>query len=170
MRNLDNGRSIVVRVNDRGPFLHERLIDLSYAGAAKLGILGAGTGKVEVEALMPDDATTANVAKTSGIEIFPVAAAAEIKGEEIPPAAAAMPKLFLQIGAFSQMEKAVNLRQRLERASIQEISIQPAPGATGGAPLYRVRIGPLANAEEADRVTQQLSQHGVPGARIVVEE
>src|SRR3989344_3691277 len=78
VRNLENGRSDLVRVHDRGPFLHDRLIDLSYAGAAKLGILGTGTGIVEVEAINPEDPgpQVAQV-KTYSLQVIAPAAAAE---------------------------------------------------------------------------------------------
>ena len=171
VRNLENGRSIVARVNDRGPFLHNRLIDLSYAGAAKLGILGTGTGLVEVEAVSPDEPDT-QVAKveTYGLQVISPAAA-----EELPesPATAAAPKLYLQVGAFSQRDNATSLRDRLEREALRPIFIQPAPNADGGepgtAPIYRVRIGPLASVEEGDRLLERAAQLGVSGARIVVE-
>jgi rare lipoprotein A len=169
VRNLENGRVIVVRVNDRGPFLHNRLIDLSYAGAVRLGILGTGTGVVEVEVINPDESDT-QVAKTkeSTVEIFPYAAGKE---PTKPPATA--PKLYLQAGAFGQMDNAVNLRNRLEHEATQPVFIQSAlvSNSTAQEParLYRVRIGPLASVEEGDRLTQRLTQAGVPDALIVVE-
>jgi rare lipoprotein A len=171
VRNLENGRVIVARVNDRGPFLHNRLIDLSYAGAARLGILGTGTGMVEVEVIGPGEgdiqvATT----KESSVEIFPY-----VTGKEPakPPATATAPKLYLQAGAFGQMDNAVNLRNRLEREAAQPVFIQSAlvSNSTTQEPtrVYRVRIGPLASVEEGDRLTQKLTQAGVPDALIVVE-
>jgi rare lipoprotein A len=170
VRNLENGRAVVVRVNDRGPFLHDRLIDLSYAAAARLGILGTGTGLVEVEAVGPDDSAT-QVVKTFPLQVIAPAAAAE----EIPavPAPAANPKLYLQVGAFSQRDNAVSLRDRLEREALRPVIIQSPPDGAGGgadaAPVYRVRIGPLASVEEGDRLTERVAQLGIAGARIVVE-
>ena len=171
VRNLENGRSVLVRVNDRGPFLHNRLIDLSYAGAAKLGILGTGTGLVEVEAVSPDEPDT-QVAKveTYGLQVISPATAEELPESQ---ATAVAPKLYLQVGAFSQRDNATSLRDRLEREALRPIFIQPAPNADGGepgaAPIYRVRIGPLANVEEGDRLMERATQLGVSGARIVVE-
>jgi rare lipoprotein A len=170
VRNLENGLAVVVRVNDRGPFLHDRLIDLSYAAAARLGILGTGTGLVEVEAVGPDDSAT-QVVKTFPLQVIAPAAAAE----EIPavPAPAANPKLYLQVGAFSQRDNAVSLRDRLEREALRPVIIQSPPDGAGGgadaAPVYRVRIGPLASVEEGDRLTERVAQLGIAGARIVVE-
>lgn len=170
VRNLQNDRSVVVRVNDRGPFLHNRLIDLSYAAAAKLGILGTGTGVVEIEAVSADEPST-QVVKTYPLRMIPPAAAAE----EIPdsPAAATGPKLYLQVGAFAQRDNAVSLRNRLEREALRPIFVQSAQaggnGGTDPAPIYRVRIGPLASVEEGDRLTERVAQLGIPDARIVVE-
>jgi len=172
VRNLQNGRSVVVRVNDRGPFLHNRLIDLSYAAAARLGILGTGTGVVEVEAVSPEEpGTQVAQVKTYPLQVIAPAAAAE----ELPKsqAAAASPKLYLQVGAFTQWDNAANLRNRLEREALRPISIQSSQAANGNGPdatrVYRVRVGPLTNVEEGDRLTQRAAQLGVPDARIVVE-
>ena len=172
VRNMQNNRTIVVRVNDRGPFLHNRLIDLSYAAAAKLGILGTGTGVVEIEAVSPGETPTqvAEV-KIYPLQIIPPAAAAE----EIPVALspAVSPKLYLQVGAFSQQDNAVSLRNRLDREAMRPIFVQSSQtaGKNGAdvARIYRVRIGPLANVEEGDRLAERATQLGVPNARIVVE-
>jgi len=172
VRNLENGRSVVVRINDRGPFLHNRLIDLSYAAAARLGILGTGTGMVEVEAVSPDEpATQMAQVKTYPLQVVAPAMAAE----ELPsaPPAPTVPKLYLQVGAFTQWNNAVSLRNRLEREALRPISIQPPQAAQGNGPdagrVYRVRVGPLTNIEEGDRLTERAAQLGVPDARIVVE-
>jgi rare lipoprotein A len=170
VRNLQNDRSVVVRVNDRGPFLHNRLIDLSYAAAAKLGILGTGTGVVEVEAVGPDEPST-QVVKTYPLQIIsPAVAAEEISAS---PAPAVGPKLYLQVGAFALRDNAVSLRDRLEREALRPIIVQSSQagmnGGAGAAPVYRVRIGPLASVEEGDRLTERAAQLGIRDARIVVE-
>lgn len=175
VRNLENGRSVVVRVNDRGPFLHNRLIDLSYAAAARLGILGTGTGLVEVEAVSPDEpATQVAQVKTFPLQVIAPAVAAEELPASPPPASpAAIPKMYLQVGAFTQWDNAVSLRNRLEREALRPISIQPPQAVKGDGPdatrLYRVRVGPLTNVEEGDRLSERATQLGVPDARIVVE-
>ena len=170
VRNLQNDRSVVVRVNDRGPFLHNRLIDLSYAAAAKLGILGTGTGVVEIEAVGPEEPAT-QVVKTYPLQVISPAVAAEEISDS--PAPAAGPKLYLQVGAFAQRDNAVSLRNRLEREALRPIFVQSAQsngnGGADAAPIYRVRIGPLASVEEGDRLTERVVQLGIPDARIVVE-
>ncbi len=191
VRNLNNGRFIVVRVNDRGPFMRNRLIDLSYAAAAKLGILGTGTGVVEVEAVTPGEPLVAaakvipspkaaelpsteprSVQKSGGgatIELVSSARAAPLaSGPESDS-----PRIYLQVGAFAGWGNAINLRTRLERAGFRPIFVQsiliPTSVAKGEARVYRVRIGPLKDVVEADRLTQELAQRGVPDALIVVE-
>jgi len=169
VRNLENDRVIVARVNDRGPFLHNRLIDLSYAGAARLGILGTGTGMVEVEVINPDESDVqVATTKESTVEIFPY-----VTGKEPAKPPATAPKLYLQAGAFGQMDNAVNLRNRLEREAAQPVFIQSALVSNSSLQeptrIYRVRIGPLTSIEEGDRLTQKLTQAGVPDALIVVE-
>ncbi|OGI59184.1 MAG: hypothetical protein A2809_02760, partial [Candidatus Muproteobacteria bacterium RIFCSPHIGHO2_01_FULL_61_200] len=156
VRNLQNNRAVVVRVNDRGPFLHNRLIDLSYAAAARLGILGTGTGVVEVGAVSPDEPST-QVVKTYPLQIIPPAAAAEEISDS--PAPAAGPRLYLQVGAFSQWDNAISLRNRLEREALRPVFVQSSQvGVNNGADvarLYRVRVGPLASVEEGDRLTER---------------
>ena len=172
VRNLQNGRSVVVRVNDRGPFLHNRLIDLSYTAAARLGIVGQGTGVVEVEAVSPDEPGT----QLAQIQTYPLQVISPaVAAEELPQSStAAGPKLYLQVGAFTQWDNAANLRNRLEREALRPISIQSSPaikenGADSARVVYRVRVGPLANVEEGDRLTERAAQLGVSDARIVVE-
>lgn len=147
--NLANGSSVVVRVNDRGPFLHDRLIDLSYAAAARLGIVGTGTGLVEIEGLDPG---------------APVATPAP------PPVAGpgpGAPRLYVQVGAFSNPVNAEQLKASLERADFRPVRVETSQQQQG--PVYRVRIGPLANIEDGDRLTARVASHGISDARIVVE-
>jgi rare lipoprotein A len=124
--NLDNGRSTVVRVNDRGPFHGGRVIDLSFAAATKLGYAQRGVANVEIAVI---DAAASP------------AAAPEAAGSD-----PAVPRRYLQAAAFSKRAKAEALRQRLARLLRQPVAIafggedQPAP--------YRVRIGPLLAAED----------------------
>ena len=172
VRNMQNNRTVVVRVNDRGPFLHNRLIDLSYAAAAKLDILGTGTGVVEIEAVGPGETTTqvAEV-KIYPLQIIPPAAAAEKIPDSLSPAVS--PKLYLQVGAFSQQDNAVSLRNRLDREALRPIFVQSSQTAGNNgadvARIYRVRIGPLASVEEGDRLAERAAQLGITDARIVVE-
>lgn len=134
--NLKNNKSVIVRINDRGPFLHERIIDLSYTAATKLGIIGSGQGQVEVESLTADDNTHA----ASPIHKEPLQVAA--LAAEMP----ATGTVYLQLGAFSSQRGAeefmTNMRAKLGESG-KQISLSQKSG------LVRVRIGPYSNADKA---------------------
>lgn len=145
--NLRNGRRVVVRVNDRGPFHDNRIIDLSYAAAAKLGILGTGTGLVEVRALNPGQPAP------------------------VPPRFASYdrdPIMYVQVGAFASRDNAERLRARLQGSIPQRIRIETAY-AGGGMPLFRVQVGPLVNVDQADAVSLQLARMGIREMHVVIE-
>jgi rare lipoprotein A len=143
--NLENGRSVVVRVNDRGPFLRNRLIDLSYAAAAKLDITAAGTGLVEVRALDPGAPEGAVVAQNG------------------QPA-----DLYLQVGAFSDPSNAERLQSRLMAMPLPGVSVAEGRNASQIA-VYRVRVGPLTSVEEADRAVEALATLGIEQPHFIVE-
>lgn len=144
VRNLDNGREVVVRVNDRGPFLHNRLIDLSYVAAARLGILGRGTGRVEVIRVMP--ATEA---------------------PDVIVAGQSPPRLYLQVGAFAEAQNADALRARLSDAGLAPVVVAQAKSASGAR--YRVRLGPLASVADSDAMVERLRALGLSDAKPVIE-
>jgi rare lipoprotein A len=146
--NLQNGRSIIVKINDRGPFHPNRIIDLSYVAAAKLGILGHGTGLVEVEAINPS---------------APEKPLLATRKPATPQAAA----LFLQVGAFKNRDNAKRLSSKLQNAKIGDIHIMEASNASG--PLYRVRIGPLDSVDEADRISSNLVSRGYSSTQVVID-
>jgi rare lipoprotein A len=178
--NLDSGRSVIVRVNDRGPFLHNRIIDLSYAAAAKLGILGRGTGVVEIETVSPNDPAPVQVAAIPKVElptpaeITPATAPSVPASTPVPvpavtpPVTITKPKLFVQAGSFREWDNAEGLRTRLERAAFRPIAVYSVLTETQER-IYRVRIGPIAGVEEGDRLTEALADQGVTNAIIVVE-
>ena len=140
--NLDNGRSVVVKVNDRGPFLHDRLIDLSYLAAHKLDIARHGTGRVEVRAVTPDDSSTPNQPDDSAGTHQPIAG----QGGEI----------LIQVGAYALRDNARSMRQLLKRAGYRVAPLVDHLHADGERWLYRVRVGPFANREQAQVARQRL--------------
>ena len=152
VRNLGNGKSVVVRVNDRGPFLNNRLIDLSYAAAARLAIIGTGTGIVEVESLSSAEPAMPTTVRLPEPEPQPLNVA---------------PRLYLQIGAFTSRDNAESLKQRLAKADLQPVHIQDT--ALDTTPLYRVRLGPLSNVDESDRLAARVAAQGLPIPIVVVE-
>ena len=152
--NLRNGRSIVVKINDRGPFHNNRIIDLSYVAAAKLGILEHGTGLVEVEAI---DTSTPQPATTR---------MAEQAAPQTPPATSDT-LMYLQVGAFSQRDNADRLRSRLQTANVGDIHVVEGNGSSGT--FFRVRVGPLASVDEADRVANTLASEGISETRVIID-
>ncbi len=139
---LDNARSVIVRVNDRGPFHKGRIIDLSYAAAKKLGITSAGTGKVEVEIIVP-----------SGTPPPLKAASPEISGD-----------VFLQIGAFSGYGSAKKMFDSVVETINYPVFITESKQ---GKPIYRVRIGPLGTERDVDWVRNRLKSVDIHQAHIV---
>ncbi len=139
---LSNGRSVIVKVNDRGPFVAHRLIDLSYLAAAKLGMLGTGTALVDVQALTPGS---------------PAALASAIQ-----PVGAF---LYVQVGAFAVPANAERVLARLHAAGLQNAFIL-SPAVTGGN-LYRVRVGPIHDVAQYDGLAARLAALGYPGAILV---
>lgn len=140
--NLSNGRSVVVRINDRGPFVGSRIIDLSYTAAHKLDMVRAGTAFVEVEVITP--ASVSSLAQR--VEA----------GQAIPQATA--PALYVQAGAFGVAANAQRLAARLREAGFANTLVLP-PGA--GVALHRVRIGPISRVEEYDRIVDRLNALGI---------
>ena len=157
--NLRNSKSVIVRVNDRGPFLHNRLIDLSYAAAAKLDIVRTGTGQVEISAI---DTRQAG-AKPAMPNLLAQTQSPGAKATARPESG----KLYLQVGAFSQRVNADKLRSRLQSQIDTPISIIAMNSVRGQ--IYRVRVGPLATVEESGELAERMVQLGVNDAIIVSE-
>lgn len=149
--NLDNGRSVIVRVNDRGPFHAGRIIDLSYAAAIKLGIHVHGTGRVEVRALTPGEVPP------------PVAASEPAPARETPspdaPVAGSSGRVWLQVASFGERANARRLEDRLEDADIRRVDVKKADA--NGRKVYRVRIGPFDSRETAAIVADRIRVLGL---------
>jgi rare lipoprotein A len=156
--NLVNGKRVVVKVNDRGPFVDDRLIDLSYAAATALDMVRTGTTRVEVRAIAPPlDAPRSD---TTVAAVSPPPSA--------PVSATTLPveQMFVQIGAFSQPENAERLVARLRASGFANPTVVSEPDKR--RMLHRVRLGPVANATEYDQLSARLRAIGVSGSRLVV--
>ncbi|MCB1902536.1 MAG: septal ring lytic transglycosylase RlpA family protein [Gammaproteobacteria bacterium] len=164
VNNLQNGRSIVVRVNDRGPFHNNRIIDLSYAAATKLGILGKGTGLVEVIAI--DTRQSYAVDETKPEQERTVQASLSTPEQPTKPLSAS-PDMFIQVGAFSNRYNADRLRQQLQHKLEQPVRIHESQSL--GQEFFRVQVGPLNDIEQSDEVARKLAQLGVDQTHIVIE-
>lgn len=145
--NLQNGRELIVRVNDRGPFHDDRIIDLSYAAAIKLGFQGQGTARVRLEAIT-FDAPNSNS----------VAGATDQLQDRLAP--------FVQVAAFSSKEPAEALRQRLE-TSYSVANAFVAQATNSASPLYRVRVGPFSSVGQAAGLVTKLKQFKIGAPQVL---
>jgi rare lipoprotein A len=138
--NLQNGRSIVIRLNDRGPFSKNRVIDLSRRAAEELDMIRTGTALVEVRSLAAGD---------------------------VPPAPPAVNRFFAQAGAFAEENNATKLAERLRSAGIEGVSVTET--RTDGRRLFRVRAGPVADVGEFDRLIERLRAAGADSPRLALQ-
>ena len=168
VENLDNGRAIVVRVNDRGPFVGDRIIDLSYSAAARLDMLRNGTAPVEVTVVTAAAASDPGAAKVppAAMPVAPSLPAPVAPATQLAPAALPITGQFVQAGAFGSRDNAERLANHLRAAGFAGVELQPTVSASGAA-LLRVCIGPVASAAEADDVIERLALTGIPDARLV---
>ena len=153
---LANGQSVIVRVNDRGPFHAGRIIDLSYTAAYKLGLIAGGSGLVEVEAILPGEPGAAVYAQAApppseDDEIarlaFSSEQAATANGDDNRPG------IYLQLGAFANPDNAENLRNHLSRELdwlTEPMIIRPGSG------VHRLQLGPYASRLDAEQVAEKI--------------
>jgi rare lipoprotein A len=153
---LQTGKSIVVRINDRGPFVNNRLIDLSYVAAHKLGIVKRGTGPVEVEVITPDDLKQPATPTTQLVDNGVVPIDSTHQPVQSKP-------LYLQVGVFTLRENAERLRQDLLDLPLPGIHV--ISDSQQSEPRYRVRIGPIHEQSEADQLIKLLADNGHHGFR-----
>lgn len=208
--NLENGRSVVVRVNDRGPFVGNRIIDLSYTAAARLDMLRNGTAMVEVRGIDPraplTELTTpmtasvtpqsgqpttapttaaasatvttpgvaATGAATAGVSVTGPAAGGVAAIAAVAPtgaatqiAAPAHAPLFVQAGAFADPANAERLAAKLRGGEYGKIFVRD--DVIAGRRMYRVRIGPVPNVPEFDRIVAALERVGVHDAHLALD-
>ncbi|MFC2991533.1 septal ring lytic transglycosylase RlpA family protein [Halomonas tibetensis] len=181
--NQDNGRSAIVRVNDRGPFHNDREIDLSYAAAARLDILDRGTGRVKVEAIdveqwlaenggssggsASNGAASASVASPARPAVSQLASAPAPRAVTAANGSAASGRpadgspIFLQIAALGSAESAQALQARLQAELSRPVRIAASPG------VHRVQVGPLASADQVEPVRGELRRAGFEQSFVV---
>ncbi len=142
--NLVNGRSVIVRVNDRGPFKHNRVMDLSYAAALKLDVVRSGTGRVEIISIGENTPARQNKPEASGEA-----------------------QAFIQLGAYSNQDTAYRLQRRLQSDGYTDVAVNRIEQR--GLNLYRVRLGPLKKAGDVDFMLADLQNAGYNDAHIIIE-
>ncbi|MFW5954602.1 MAG: septal ring lytic transglycosylase RlpA family protein [Guyparkeria sp.] len=156
--NLENGKSVVVRVNDRGPFVDNRVIDLSYAAAHKVGMTDKGTALVDIEVVGPGPRDQAS-ARPVGDSDAPVGN----WGRSALPKVRWGENVFVQVGAFRDRENAEAVRARLEGAGI-------APLRQDDGDLLRLRVGPFDSQRALDDTMARLRDMGFNDAEMVVKK
>jgi rare lipoprotein A len=150
--NLQNGRSVVVRVNDRGPFVGNRIIDLSYTAAAKLDMLRNGTAMVEVRSVEPLPTESLAAAETSAAQT---------------PATAVPRALYIQAGAFSDPKNAQRLAERLRGSGYDKVFVRD--NEIAGRRMFRVRIGPVPDVAAFDRIVADMGRFGINDAHLALD-
>ena len=193
--NLENGRSLILRLNDRGPFVNGRIIDVSYRAAQLLGFSEKGTARIQVQAVdgPSENLIAARAANPGGGLEIDVAAAPrpQVAVDDLPPPAGvdvapvegfqptlglgiepgvmlfevAPTDMYIQAGAFAIYESANKLRSELEY--LGQVAISSIN--IGGRQLYRVRIGPIASVARADATLAVVIDQGHAEARIIIE-
>jgi rare lipoprotein A len=151
--NLDNDQSLVVRVNDRGPFHGDRLIDLSYAAALKLGYADRGTARVALRSIVVDGLERGDSRAQPKLPII---------------RSSSSDKKYLQVGAFASRESAQERAADVARVTSRSPTISSIKTATGQV-LHRVRIGPLSNNLEATEVSDRVVAADLGTPYVIIE-
>ena len=151
--NLNNQRTVIVKVNDRGPFVDNRLIDLSYAAAQKLGIIGTGTAKVRVRTIDPNHRQAHTKKATKNTVVQPTTQKPSAKKAQSNQA-----KLYLQIAAYQDNKAALALQKRLMEQALFSSEILH----DSAHKIYRVKVGPFPNFTAASKAKDYLIQNHFP--------
>jgi rare lipoprotein A len=164
--NLETGRSAIVRVNDRGPFVTNRIIDLSYVAAIKLGVWPRGTAMVEVRGIDPDapnKSVPPHHERVAPATAEPVHSAAVSGSPQKTPT----PRLYLQVGAYADAGNAEHAAAKVRAARLGEVHVVEV--RVEDKTLHRVRVGPLKDVDEADRLTPKLRALDLGEPRVTVD-
>jgi len=170
--NLQNGKSVVVKVNDRGPFVDNRLIDLSYAAASRIEMLGTGTALVDIQTVGPGETASPATNGVPGGETHALPANATIAAAAIgtsavaSPASNEPPQIFVQVGAFADRNNADFLNHKLAAAGIGPVLVLNI--TDGGRTLYKVRVGPLPDVDTVDAISARLNALGLTDLQVVI--
>ncbi len=157
VRNLRNNKRVVVRVNDRGPFVHNRIIDLSYSAAMKLDMVRDGTSLVEVRAISFDEPPPIQPAEATATG----STDAPVRSDRSDTS------IYVQVGAFGDKGNATRRYRMLKDNGIGDALIHEDRGTT--PTLYRVRVGPIADVDQYDRIVTSLDRIGIGDTHLVTE-
>ncbi len=190
--NLENNREIIVKVNDRGPFHDDRIIDLSYAAASKLGYMDKGTARVRVEFINPYDNTAPPIgpplsaqapSASSKVKTFPLEQPREALALPVDTTAPSVvstntrptppePHIYLQVAAFSQLTTAQELERKLNSTIEAPTSINSTSSGFGesNTKIHRVRVGPFKDEMSAILISEQIKHHKMGDPLIIHRE
>ncbi len=157
VKNLDNGKSTVVRVNDRGPFVRKRIIDLTYSAAKELGIIKNGTGRVEIIALAQEKSGTGKKKKKEQ-----QGTARQLVSQDFDKG-----RFYIQVGAFEYKNNALQLAEKFA-AQGRDVIIQSFPAA--GTNLYRVMVFSGTSLKKARQYETWLENNGFPNALVIARD
>ena len=143
--NLENNRSIIVRINDRGPFVRNREMDLSYGAAKILDMAQDGTGKIEIKTLSPSQALP---------QLQQLAATQE-------------QEVYIQVGSFGSVKKAMKLKDKIAENNLPEPDIRSSTYKK--STLYKVQLGPIDSTATANKLNDQLAEIGITDTQFVTE-
>jgi rare lipoprotein A len=167
--NLSNGKSVVVKINDRGPFVDNRIVDLSYTAATQLDMIGQGTAFVELETL--DPGAPLELARTSGNSVpQPTVSSPPTTRTPKPTLAGAdrsRTNMYVQAGAFGQSTNAEALADKIRNQGINDVVV--SRDDSGGRTLYRVRIGPVTGVNQYDQMVARMVDLGIHDAYLAIE-
>ena len=171
--NLDNNRSVIVRVNDRGPFHDGRIIDLSYTAARKLGMAELGTAPVRVDYIHVERngkvqegerrGESGVLAEHDDNDLAPAPAPDDVAGYRLPD------NTFLQVGAFSNEQAATALQRKVASMTTHPVKVRHSRSANRGAMLYRVQVGPFISNLELMDLRQSLSEAKIAESHVVYQ-
>ena len=150
--NLDNGKAVVVKINDRGPFHSERIIDLSYGAAVKIGLDKQGTGRVEVRVIETGPGRTAVATATPAVVAEPLVSNGT----------------YIQVGAFKQFVNAQEMRARTNGAGLFGVTVNKGTTSTGEN-IYKVRVGPYENTARIDAAIDKLRAAGIEDYKLITQ-
>ncbi len=150
---LVNGRQVIVRIDDRGPFVRHRIIDLSYAAARELNMIERGTALVEVRSI-----SRPRLPHTAAFALTPPPLAHNPLGHP--------PRMYLQIGAYAKRSRALTLELHLMHLGVRPLRLFPV--RRRGRILYVLQVGPIAHVRELDRLSGRLTSMGFPRTEVII--
>ncbi|MGI9263673.1 MAG: septal ring lytic transglycosylase RlpA family protein [Gammaproteobacteria bacterium] len=167
--NLKNGRSVVVKINDRGPFIDNRIVDLSYSAAKRLDMITQGTAFVELETIDPGERATPVRASSKPAPTRPASPPPVAQAPRVTLAGGTRSRddMYVQAGAFGQSDNADALADKIRNNGIDGVVVQK--DVSGGRTLYRVRVGPVTGVDHYDWMVARMTELGIKDAYLAVD-